>query len=328
MTLALLASTLACRAATRLIYPDTPTPASHPATQSASASTRTTEAQSCPVLLSDIMSAALTPGSDTEAQDNQYLVTYAVNGDQISDPRFESVSSDLQDEQKDNATQQFVWEYFTSIIPAEERKFVTEYSITTDGAGNTLAAVVQTYDNPNHWALEVDILDIEDPYNLTFTLIHEFGHLLTLNAEQTLPSIRVFNNPDDEDIYQQEAAQCPEYFPGEGCSTSTSYINAFYDSFWADIYEEWDQVNYESEEDAYYEALDNFYYKYEDQFVTDYAVTNPEEDIAESWAFFVLAPKPTGNTIADQKVLFFYEYPELVQLREQILNSLCESFPK
>lgn len=325
-TFALLFSALACRAATSLVFPDTPTPAPLP-TKPLPSPTRVTEAQAtCPVLLSDIVNAATSFGGDTEAQDEQYLVTYTVNGDRISDPRYERVDSELKDEQEDLSAHEFVWEYFTAIIPAEQRRFVTEYSITTDGVDNTLAAVVQTYNDPEHWALEVDILDINDTHNLTFTLIHEFGHLLTLNAEQVPPSLRVFNNPDDEEIYQQEIDACPEYFPGEGCSTSTSYINAFYDRFWVDIYDEWDEVNYETDEDAYYQMLDNFYYKYEDQFVTDYAVTNPEEDIAETWTFFVLTPKPGGNSIAEQKVLFFYEYPELVQLRDRILTSTCESF--
>ncbi len=331
LTLALLSSTLACQAATRLIFPKTPV---HPtplptAVRPSPAPTHFTEMQTnCPVLLSDIMAAATSFGSDTEAQDEQHLVTYTVSGDQISDPYYEHVNSDLKDEQEDHAAQEFVWRYFTSLIPAEERKFVTEYSIITDGVDNTLAAVVQTYDDPERWVLEVDILDINDTYNLTFTLIHEFGHLLTLNAEQVPPSIRVFNNPEDEDIYQQEMDACLEYFPGEGCSTSTSYINAFYNRFWVDIYDEWDEINYETDDDAYYEALDDFYYNYEDQFVTDYAVTTPEEDIAESWSFFVLAPKPAGDTIAENKVLFFYEYPELMQIREKLLNNICKSFPK
>ena len=48
-----------------------------------------------------------------------------------------------------------------------------------------------------------------------------------------------------------------------------------------------------------------FYQKYKDQFVDDYAVTDPNEDIAETWAFFVLSPKPQGDTIADQKIVVF-----------------------
>lgn len=57
-------------------------------------------------------------------------------------------------------------------------------------------------------------------------------------------------------------------------------------------------------------------------------MTNPEEDMAESWAFFVLGPEPAGDAIAEEKVLFFFHYSELVELREQILSNLCVSFPE
>jgi hypothetical protein len=274
------------------------------------------------------MAAATEEGSDAEAQDEQYIVTYTVSGDQISDPQYTSVSSDLQAEQNDTASQEFVWTYFTSLIPEEERSFITEYNITTDGADNTLAAFTQTQNDPNNWSLEVDILDIKDTRSLTFTLVHEFGHLLTLNADQVPPSLEVFNNPDDQSVLESEVAACPQYFPGEGCSTSSSYINAWYNRFWLDIHDEWSTINNETDEDTRSQQLDDFYSKYQDQFVTSYAVTTPEEDIAESWAFFVLSPKPQGDSIADQKILFFYEYPELVQLRETILGNLCEAFPK
>jgi len=32
----------------------------------------------------------------------------------------------------------------------------------------------------------------------------------------------------------------------------------------------------------------------------------------------VLGPKPTGGTLADEKVAFFYDYPELVKLRAEM----------
>jgi len=329
ITITLLFSTLACRAATNLISPDSPAPAPAPLpTKPVSAPTNVTEFQSCPVLLQDIMTAATTSGSDAEAQDDQYLVTYTVNGNQINNPQYETVPNDLQDKQKDNASHKFVWNYFASIIPMDERNFVTEYSITTDGVDNTLAAVTQTTSDPSHWALEVDILDINDTYNLTYTLIHEFGHLLTLNSEQVPANKRVFFNPDDYDIYDQAVAECPQYFTGEGCSTPDSYINEFFHRFWVDFYDEWKDIDGIEDEDVYYEKLDDFYNTYQDQFLTDYAPTNPGEDIAESWAFFILSPKPQPNSIANEKILFFYEYPELVQLREDILNRICESFPQ
>jgi hypothetical protein len=58
-------------------------------------------------------------------------------------------------------------------------------------------------------------------------------------------------------------------------------------------------------------------------FVTEYAATNPGEDIAEVFAVFVTrADKPTGLSIKDKKVQMLYEYPDLVHLRTQIRTNL------
>jgi hypothetical protein len=66
----------------------------------------------------------------------------------------------------------------------------------------------------------------------------------------------------------------------------------------------------------------NAYEGNESNFITDYAATNPGEDIAESFTYFVLKVKPVGNTIADQKLNFFYNYSELDILRKQIRSRL------
>ncbi len=288
----------------------------------------------CTDLTDQIMQVATSvseSGSENESetvQEESTLVTYEVNGDEISNPVLEEVSSDLQDQQSDEAAQQQVWDYYAALIPAENRSTIVEYSVFTDGVDNTLASVTQTQTNPAAWALQVDIADTSDYYGLSFTLIHEYGHLLTLGPDQVPPSVAVFNNPEDNDIYLKELSACPDYFPGEGCANSDSYINAFYNQFWADIHAEWQEINLEEDPDLLQEVLDDFYAKYQDQFVTDYAATNPEEDMAESWGFFVLSPQPAGNTIAEEKTLFFYNYPELVELRSAILNNLCKAFPK
>ena len=289
------------------------------------------EALSCPATTDKILKAALAP-VDEEYGDEEfeepeilYLVTYTVFGDEISDPYFEDVSeSELIGFQEDERNHQKIWDYFITLIPLEDREAVlVEYSIMTDGKENSLAAVGQTYNDPELWSLEVDIADIDDTLNLIYTLIHEYAHLLTLGPEQVPPSMAVFNNPDDDDIYYDESSACPVYFPGEGCSKANSYINAFFNDFWADIHEEWQDINLIEDSDDYYDALDDFYYNYEDSFLTDYAVTTPEEDIAEAFTFFVLSPRPNGDTIAEEKILFFYDYPELLQLRDEIINGVC-----
>ena len=82
------------------------------------------------------------------------------------------------------------------------------------------------------------------------------------------------------------------------------------------------------DKDEYYDQLDDFYNKYDDQFLSNYSATSPAEDIAEAFAFFILSPKPPADSIANQKILFFHEFPELMQLRGHILNQLCVEFPQ
>jgi len=271
------------------------------------------------VALMDGVVEASANAEENLLDDEYLLVTYDVNGNDISSPNYESVSSDLTDYQNDTATQEMIWEYYTAMIPEEARSVLVGYKITTDGQGGTLAMVEQSPDDPTAWMLDVDIADTEDLRDLTYTLIHEYGHILTLNENQLNIDEDIFYNPDDEDLYAAAEASCSTYFPGEGCAKTSSYIYLFFDEFWSGFYDEWDETQYIEDDDAYYEALDDFYYKYEDQFVTDYAATNVGEDIAESWTFFIISEEPAGDTIAEEKVLFFYQFPELVALREEIV---------
>ena len=257
---------------------------------------------------------------DEKLLDDEYvLVTYDVNGNNLSSPSYENVDSNLTAYQNDTDTQEMIWNYYTAIIPEDARNMLVGYKIVTDGQGGTLAMVEQSPGDPIEWLLNVDIADTKDIRDLTYTLIHEYGHLLTLNENQLDINEDVFYNPDDDDLYYAAEESCPTYFPGEGCAKTTSYIYLFYKDFWKDIYTEWSEIEYIEDDDAYYEALDNFYYEYEDQFVTDYAATNVGEDIAEAWTFFIISEKPAGNTIAEEKILFFYQFPELVALREEIV---------
>jgi hypothetical protein len=75
------------------------------------------------------------------------------------------------------------------------------------------------------------------------------------------------------------------------------------------------------------DTISRHFYKYGERFISDYAVTNPEEDIAETFTFFVLSPRPNGDTIAEEKILFFYRYTELQRLRDEILHSACQIEP-
>lgn len=337
-TLALLFSTLACRAATSLIFPDTPTPAL-PLTQTAIPNTQiptlppltepVTFEASCPDLLSDIMDVALdNPSTSEEFVEENYYVIYTIEDDKLASRTDIVANNNISADYDSRARHEFLWNYFADLIPLEERKHVTEFAVISDGKDEILGAVTPNYDNPNEWTLEIDTLDSDDNYNLTYTLMHEFGHLLTLNSKQVPPNRRVLYNMEDVDLYEDAVTKCPQYFTGEGCSNPDSYINDFYNHFWIDFHDEWQEIDLIEDEDEYFDRLDEFYAIYQDQFLTDYAPTSPAEDIAEAWSFFILSSKPEPDSIANEKTLFFYAYPELVQLRETILDNICEAFPQ
>lgn len=250
-----------------------------------------------PTLVEDLLTFVFTtipqagfePSGDGESAET----VYNVNGDQIVS------DTDSQTEHQE------LWAYFARLIPADARGMVTQFGIASDGPDGTMAWVEPlSEDDLSQWMLVVDPADAAKPEELTFTLIHEYGHLLTLNQTQL-------------DV---NAASCSTYYPQEGCSYENAYVNSFYEKFWVNMLPELQEIETEQDEDRYYDQLDAFYQKYEDQFVSDYAATNLEEDMAESWAFFVLNQKPDGNSIAEQKILFFYDYPELVELRTSIIQ--------
>jgi hypothetical protein len=261
-------------------------------------------------------------GGDYEGADANFnLVTYKVEGDQITEPDVLWVPSEYKPYQKDTAAQERVWNYFTSLIPAEQRKWITNYVVFTDGTYNTLAWVGKVeYDDNSRWELGMDVLDSADPVYLTETLTHEVAHLLTLNSDQIIQSSEFIFTP------YQNTAVCPNFISTEGCSTPESYINQFYQKFWVDIYEEWMEIVYKANpttDDERYEVVGQFYDKHPDEFAREYAATNIKEDMAVSFEHFVLEPKPTGNSIIEQKILFYYDFPELVALRQQMIQSIC-----
>jgi len=268
-------------------------------------------------------SESITAPSRGPQSDREYtLVTYAVNGDTITDPVYDSVPNNLRDYQQDTVAQEKIWDFITRVIPADQRTMVTGFVLYTDGTGESLGAVEQT-DYPHDWMFEMDLIDGGNFPDLATTVIHEFAHLLTLNDTQVTTDYPVFENPDNQQIYEREAATCTNYFTFEGCSKAYSYLNTFFNRFWPDIYNEWQTIDAETDQDLLDQKLSHFYQKYAGQFVSEYAAASPSEDIAETFMVFIFVPRPSGTTIVDQKILFFYEYPELVALREQILSNLC-----
>ena len=221
-----------------------------------------------------------------------------MQGDQIDRVKDYSVSGKLLDYQLDYDKHFKMWEFTKKLIPSKERIRITEFIVFF--GNDDLAGYVEPVNEGDlsawRMGLAIDLADKLDEVDFknffTYVTIHEFGHIATLNETQI-------------DVNVNEGS-CTTYFPGEGCARSSSYINALFDLGWSDIYEGEDSQT-------------DFYSKYPDRFVTDYAASNPAEDIAEVFAYFITKEnQPTGNSIADKKIKKLYDYPELVKLREDM----------
>ncbi len=207
-----------------------------------------------------------------------------------------------------HADDKIIWDKIKLIMPKEYMAMISKYEVVTDGLDGSLASVYLNEDNKT-WTISVDLDDTLDE-NQNFiddsetTLIHETSHIIALNYTQMI------EDSNDKKLYTIE----------EGTLKKDSYLGVFYDKFWKNHMIE--HSKHSEEENADMDNEDSFYNKYKDEFVTDYAATNPVEDFAESFAYFVVNKKPTDNSIKSQKILFFYEYPEFIKIRDDIRDNI------
>lgn len=183
---------------------------------------------------------------------------------------------------------------FIDKLTNKDYKYFDTFQVWSDGLSYQLGAMYPTVETINDkFTIRIDIDDVFDSkdeyrnFDKTLsTFVHEYGHVLTLNNTQTDISKKTeyFNYYDS-----------PSYKAG-------SYIQAFYNRFYVGKFNE----------------SGNGYYGNEDCFVDEYAASNINEDIAESFMLFVLSNKPNGDKISEQKINFFYDYPQLVKIRNEI----------
>ncbi|MER1987580.1 MAG: putative zinc-binding metallopeptidase [Solibacillus sp.] len=178
-----------------------------------------------------------------------------------------------------------LWYSYAWLIPEYARTDMTKFEVFD--SGDTLAHVYlhDDYDT-DFWTLGMNRTDLEYASDTILTYIHEFAHLLSLR-----------NTEVDYDAYADEAL-CEGVFFEDYCFYDNAYLADYYNQFYADGHPE---ENYEN-------------------FISDYAMTSVIEDFAETFAHYVLSPTPEGDTIAEQKKLFFQQYNDLVELRANILG--------
>ena len=175
-----------------------------------------------------------------------------------------------------------IWKHISDIsLDWFTDTYIETYQTFNDVNDDTLA-FVDDEDNNGKWRVAVNVAGYNDSTarERNLTIVHELGHIVTLNVDQ---------------LKQGDKSKCKNYFIDEGCANANSYLNIFVNTF-----KNW-EANY---------TIHNF--------VTEYAATSVEEDVAESFAYFVIDSKINNESseVKDQKVNLFYQFPELVQMRE------------
>ena len=225
------------------------------------------------------------------------IALYKVANGNISKIRDYRVTGENLNYQRDIAKHNEIWDLVTKIAPLDQLEKISEFMIYNGRVAGSSGFILKRSSDLSKWQLAIAIdKAYEGGFNsngeLAYTILHEYGHILTLNHTQLDASI--------------SERSCTTYYPNIGCSYEHSYINEMYDLYWKDIENEYRAAqNSQSDQMA-------FYIRHTDRFVTNFASTNPIEDIAEVFSVFITASdKPSGGTIADKKVLLMYESNEI-----------------
>ncbi|NOI26834.1 hypothetical protein [Vibrio mediterranei] len=196
-----------------------------------------------------------------------------------------------------------IWEKFSEIIPKKYRPEIKEFE-PIDGNSGIDGSIHAVSEDKLDWVVQLDTHGSIPESELNRTMIHEFAHLLTLRLDQ-IPLSKM----SEYDL----ANSCDTYYLVDGCTNLNSYLNIFVSEFW----------NHHLPVYSDEKTIASRYKNNRNEFVTEYAATNPAEDIAESFAEYVLAeqlPKPTS--IANRKIRFFSNYPKLVEIKNNIRKGL------
>ncbi len=92
--------------------------------------------------------------------------------------------------------------------------------------------------------------------------------------------------------------------------------------FWTSSDEEHKENLKQVKADRQFQVARNYFEENRNRFVSEYATNSVNEDMAETFIYFVREDKPQTTTVRDRKILAFYQEPELVEIRTQIRNNL------
>lgn len=200
-----------------------------------------------------------------------------------------------------------LWNLFVSVAGKDDTgRYIQSFEVFNDDQNDSAASVWQSQE-VGKWHVNVNSAYVDNRKDLVHTMIHEYGHIVSLNATQVARVDGV----------------CPRLELSEGCANDGAYIKLFKEKFWNNYGED-----VPSDEGENLDEVAGFYGRHKSSFVTEYAASNFVEDFAESWTSFVIDNKPKGSEVKDQKVTFFYDQKQLVDMRNRIRTSVAKDIAR
>ena len=189
---------------------------------------------------------------------------------------------------RDTARDTALWNLVGSTLPDGALGTIRQLNIVTDGHDGTLAMVHRSTVDPAAWVLSID--PAESRSVLVSTVVHEYGHMLTLG-------------PADLTSRAASSGRCDGVRIKIGCAKIGSALAEWHNEFWAGV-----------DEPADYDSR---------RFVSDYAASSVHEDLAESFMAWTLDEVVRPTSFINERFTFFAHRREFAAARDAIRAKLA-----
>lgn len=180
-----------------------------------------------------------------------------------------------------------IWNKVALLSPdAVSNAYIESFAIFANDKDETIA-FVDDADGDRKWRIgfNLPLYNEESLEDKTSAIVHELAHIISINESQFTITKR-----------------CTTMKFENSCMAKDSYMNEFWEAYW------------KKEPDPRYNSS---------HFVSKYAASSRYEDFAESFASFVLSDsKPASGRTKYKKIASFYNYDELVLMRQQMRSAL------
>lgn len=201
----------------------------------------------------------------------------------------------------------YSFKLFTDLVPREVRSSLKKINVYSNNGTAAYISFEEGSIKTHILGLNADEMidessDFIEKYQISLLFIHELAHLISMQEDQ-VSNYGVCFNPLGETF---------------DCHREDSYMNRFNHLFWSNV-----DIYFRDNSNKSDEDLAKFYELNEGNFLNSYAASNPYEDFAESFMSFVTEfPPETQESGLDKKIMFFYQYDEMILIRKALLENL------